>query len=149
LAIQKVEMVEGGGGFGAQMRTFEMPTPDGKIAKLAAYDVQTMKEVWSYRQRPFFLTGVLTTAGGVAVVGGLDRYYRASDVKTANLLWKTRLGAAVQGFPVTYTAGGKKYVAAPSGLGVFRSITGTMFKDIPQPGGGSALYVFELPPRAR
>ena len=64
----------------------------------------TMKEVWSREQRAAFLTAALTTGGGVVFIGDLDRYFRAFDVKTGEMLWETRLGTSVQGFPVSFTA---------------------------------------------
>jgi alcohol dehydrogenase (cytochrome c) len=144
----KVEFKEGGGGLGTGRGgsgPFEMPNTNGMVGKLASYDVKTMKENWSVKQRAIFLTAALTTGGGLVFIGDLDRYFRAYDAKTGQLLWQTRLGAPVQGFPVTFMAGGKQYVAVPTGVVVMKALTGTLTPDIWQPAGGSQLYVFELP----
>ena len=59
----------------------------------AAYDARTMEELWSREQRAAFLTSTLTTAGGLVFAGDADRYHRAFDIRTGDVLWETRLGA--------------------------------------------------------
>jgi hypothetical protein len=57
-------------------------------------------------------------------VGDLDRVFRAIDVKTGEEVWRTRLPTSVQGFPVTFTANGKQYVAVSTGLGGGSALSG-------------------------
>jgi alcohol dehydrogenase (cytochrome c) len=77
-------------------------------------------------------------------VGDLDRWFKAFDVETGKVLWQTRLGSGLHGFPISYAVGGRQFVAVPTGMGVFRLMTARQSPDIYQPNGGNMLYVFEL-----
>jgi alcohol dehydrogenase (cytochrome c) len=92
-----------------------------------------------------FTTAVLTTAGGLAFIGDVDRYFKAFDVKTGRVLWQVRLPSSVHGFPITYQAAGKQYIAVSTGQGFLRNVTSQLNPEIYQANVGNALYVFELP----
>jgi alcohol dehydrogenase (cytochrome c) len=142
----EVEMEAGGGTGGGGGRAWrQVPGEDKSIGKLAAYNVRTMQEVWSIDQRASFMTSPVATAGGLVFTGDFDRWFRAYDIETGEVLWKTRLGTSVQGFAMTYEVNGVQYVAVTSaqeGGSYWRmaEFFETEYVNVP----GNALYVFRV-----
>lgn len=125
-----------------------VPTPWGS---LMAVSLETGRKVWEVSfgttrdMIPFFpiglplglpsMGGPIVTASGLVFIGAsMDRYLRAFDVETGELLWKGRLPAGGQATPMTYRAGGRQFVViAAGGHGTLGTKT------------GDALVAFALP----
>jgi alcohol dehydrogenase (cytochrome c) len=119
---------------------------DGNFGKVSAIKLTDRSEAWSKRQYAPVTSATLPTAGGLVFAGDWNRYFRAYDDETGEILWETRTNNAVNSFPISYSVDGKQYIAVAVGNGSSqaRSI-GALTPDIQLPAAGSALWVFALP----
>jgi PQQ-dependent dehydrogenase (methanol/ethanol family) len=126
------------------------PDGDGNYGRIAALNLETKKVVWSGRQRAPETTCTLATAGGVVFAGDLERYVKAYDDRTGAVLWQVRLNDVPNSCPITFSVGGKQYLAVTVGSG--GPMTATYPVLVPEienpPEHGAAIWVFELPEKA-
>ncbi|MDH3420421.1 MAG: methanol/ethanol family PQQ-dependent dehydrogenase [Gammaproteobacteria bacterium] len=119
------------------------------IGELQAWDLSTGERAWTHEYELNNWGPVLATAGGLLFTGGTpDRYFRAFDATTGEVLWQQRTSSGVTGIPSTYSVDGVQYVAVQSGWGVdAQRMLGRIDADlgittaVPQ---GGALWVFAL-----
>ncbi|KRR21563.1 alcohol dehydrogenase [Bradyrhizobium lablabi] len=127
----------------------EFPTkegPGGFLGELVAWDPVANKKVWGIREDLPFNGGTLTTAGNLVFAGDLHGDFRAIDAKTGKVLWSKNLGSGIGAGPVTYSVGGKQYVAIVIGrTAALPAFLGEIGKKMvaAAPEGG-ALFVFAL-----
>ena len=90
------------------------------LGELQAWNVDTFEEVWSVPFEKSHNWGpVLATAGDLVFLGGTnDRYFRAFDARSGQLLWQQRTNSGITGVPVSYLVDGRQYIAVVSGWGV-------------------------------
>ena len=144
-----VEKVIGKGGVGpVKRKDLKLPQAGGNLGEFLAMDIKSGKVLWRHRTPSPSNTAALATAGGLAFGGDWDRHMYAYDAATGKILWQTRLLTSPQGFPITYLAKGKQYVAMPAGTGGgswSTLIPAELTPEIRQPKSGNALMVFALP----
>ena len=82
-----------------------------------AFDPATGREVWSWRGEQPMVASLLATAGGLVFSGEPSGMFNAHDARTGRVLWRYQTGSGIHSSPVTYSVGGKQYVAVPVGWG--------------------------------
>ena len=145
----EVEKVLGKGGTGPVKRAdYKHPASEGNLGEFLAMDIRSGKVLWRQRTPSPSNTAALATAGSLAFGGDWDRHVYAYDAATGKILWQTRLLTSAQGFPITYLAKGKQYVAIPAGTGGgswSTLIPAELAPEIKRPNSGNAMFVFALP----
>lgn len=89
------------------------------IGEIQAWNVNTGEEVWTKEFDGANWGPILTTAGNLIFSGGTaDRWFRAHNATTGELVWQQRLNSGTIGVPTTFEVNGKQYIAVQSGWGI-------------------------------
>ena len=94
---------------------FKVIASEKQWGRLAAVNLDTGKMVWKFDTEQPLIGGVLATAGDLVFNGEGNGLFRAFDARTGKKLWEYQCGAGVNAPAVSYTAGGKQYVAVAAG----------------------------------
>ncbi len=86
---------------------------------LRALNIETGEIVWEIPQpgpaRAKTWSGVLATAGGLVFYGQPNGGFAAVDQRNGRTLWQFPTNARMKASPMTFTAGGRQYVAVAAG----------------------------------
>ena len=85
--------------------------------QLVAFDAKTGEKKWTVKAPSPFMSGVLTTAGNLVFAGTPEGEFKAYDQDTGKELWSYQTGSGIVGSPMSFSVGGKQYIAVPSGFG--------------------------------
>jgi alcohol dehydrogenase (cytochrome c) len=105
--------------------------------------VETGKTLWKFDNRAGVLS-LVATGGGLVFGGDANGRFRALDQDTGKVLWEVNLGSAITGYPITYTANGKQYVAVSTGTSLVSSGVNRLAPEL-RPSGNNNIFVFALP----
>ena len=81
-----------------------------------ASDADTGVWKWRVKTNCPIQSGMTPTAGGVVFFGDMGGNFYAVDATNGQKLWGQKIGGAIGGGVITYTAGGTQKVAVATGL---------------------------------
>ncbi len=84
---------------------------------LRAWDVANRRLKWQVKLPSTWNGGTLTTAAGLVFQGAGDGYFSAYDAASGERLLHVFTGTSIMAAPITYSLGGKQYVAVAAGYG--------------------------------
>lgn len=116
------------------------------LAEFMAWDPVKKEKVWVINEDLPFVSGAMTTAGGLVFYGNQHGILKAVHAKTGKVLWQFDVGTGIIQSPMTYTVDGKQYLAVVAGRSkgppsFFGKIGQRVVEASPE---GGMLVVFEL-----
>jgi alcohol dehydrogenase (cytochrome c) len=114
-----------------------------QLGTVQAISAETGETRWKYEQRAT-TTSLVATGGGLVFGGDGNGRFRAFDHETGKVLWEINLGSSITGFPITYAAAGRQYVAVSTGTSINSTLLMRLTPEL-SPSSGNNLFVFALP----
>jgi quinohemoprotein ethanol dehydrogenase len=102
--------------FGVNVASVHTEPGDGK-GSLVAWDPVAKQARWRVSLETLWNGGAVSTAGNVVFQGAADGWFSAYDARTGARLWRQNVGMGIIASPMTYSVGGKQYVAVLAGYG--------------------------------
>src|SRR6516165_9852856 len=96
-------------------------TEQGRVTApgaLWALDVRTGKILGKETFQPPTESGMLSTDGGLLFTGHMTGKFAAYDQTTLKEIWSFNVGTPITAPPISYSVGGKQYIAVLAGGGV-------------------------------
>ena len=91
---------------------------NGYRGEFMAWDLVRQKKIWAIQENFPVWSGTVATAGGVVFYGTMDRWFKAVDAESGEILWQFRVDSGIIGQPITYQGpDGRQYVAVAAGVG--------------------------------
>jgi len=136
--------------YGRGRLEFRRPPNNSDIGWVDALNLDDEKTRWSQARHAYWTSSLLATAGGLVFGGDANRRFVAFDGASGKILWQLPLNSQPGGFPMTYMADGKQYVAVPVGPSLIGNrVIQQLTPEIRVPSSGSTLLVFALPDAQR
>jgi alcohol dehydrogenase (cytochrome c) len=114
-----------------------------KVGTVWSISAETGQTLWKYEQRAGMLS-LVATGGGLVFGGDSNGRFKALDDKTGAVLWEAIVGSPASGYPISFSAGGKQYVAAIVGPSLEANSTRGLTPEL-KTGNGPNIFVFALP----
>jgi len=120
----------------------ENPEGEQKLGTIRAISVETGRTLWKYEQRAAMMS-LVATGSGLLFAGDTSGHFRAFDQDTGRILWDVNLGSPVSGFPISYLANGKQYIAVCTGNALQTPMLNRLAPEL-HPSNSNAIFVFAL-----
>jgi alcohol dehydrogenase (cytochrome c) len=115
---------------------FIIDPPNKQSGWIRAFDPTNGKELWNVHRHDIVLSAVTPTGGDLLLTGDSGGDFLALDGRTGQILYRFATGGPIAAGVTTYLAGGKQYIAVPSG---------SSSRDAASATGAPTLLVFAVP----